>query len=108
MAAYKDKGKGTWYVSFYYQNWKGERERKLKRGFGTKREALEWELEFKKNRSTDLDMTFESFVDIYGNDMRPRLKQNTWLTKDHIIREKLLPAFRTKKMCEIRPADVIQ
>ena len=29
MPAYKDPAKGTWYVSFYYVNWKGERERKL-------------------------------------------------------------------------------
>ena len=46
MPAYKDNAKGTWYVSFYFQNWKGERERKLKRGFRTKKEALEWEREF--------------------------------------------------------------
>ena len=30
MPAYKDKEKGTWYASFYYENWKGGRERKLK------------------------------------------------------------------------------
>ena len=32
MAAYKDKS-GKWYVSVYYDNWKGERDRKVKRGF---------------------------------------------------------------------------
>lgn len=39
MPIYKDKVKGTWYVSCYYENWKGETERKMKRGFRTKKEA---------------------------------------------------------------------
>ena len=40
MAVYKDKN-GTWYVSARYTNWKGEADRKVKRGFQTKREAAE-------------------------------------------------------------------
>lgn len=32
MPAYKDKAKGTWYVSFYYENWTGKKEKKMKRG----------------------------------------------------------------------------
>ncbi len=107
MAAYKDKNKGTWYVSFYYRNWMGEHERKLKRGFATKREALEWELEFKKVKGSDLDMTFESFVQIYTADIQRRIKENTWQTKEHIIRSKLLPYFGKRKMCEIMPKEII-
>ena len=108
MAAYKDKGTNTWYTSFYYENWKGERKRKLKRGFVTKREALEWEREFQKQKSADLGMTFESFVEIYTKDMKSRIKDYTWETKRHIIEKKLIPAFGKKKMSEIKPADVIQ
>lgn len=33
MPAYKDKERGTWYASFYYTDWKGERKLKKKRGF---------------------------------------------------------------------------
>ena len=43
MPAYKDKEKGTWYASFYYEDWTGKKVKKMKRGFPTKREALEWE-----------------------------------------------------------------
>ena len=46
MPAYKDKAKGTWYASFYFENWTGKKEKKMKRGFKTKREALEWERTF--------------------------------------------------------------
>ena len=46
MPAYKDKKTGKWYASFYYANWKGVREKKMKRGFETKKAALDWEREF--------------------------------------------------------------
>ena len=36
MAVYKDKQRGTWYVSVYYTNWMGESDRKVKRGFKTR------------------------------------------------------------------------
>ena len=36
----------TWYASFYFENWTGKKEKKMKRGFKTKREALEWERTF--------------------------------------------------------------
>jgi integrase len=108
MAAYKDKAKNTWYTSFYYENWKGERKRKLKRGFATKKEALEWERNFQQQKSVDLDMTFESFVEIYRKDKEGRLKEYSWQTKSSIIDKKLLPAFGKKKMSEILPSDIIQ
>ncbi len=41
MAAYKDTERGTWYVSFHYYDWTGKNKRKLKRGFKTRKEALE-------------------------------------------------------------------
>lgn len=108
MPAYKDPAKGTWYVSFYYVNWKGERERKLKRGFSTKRDALEFEREFLQQKTADLTMTFEAFVKIYIEDMKNRIRQHTWKTKTSIIEGKLLPYFKDKKMSEITPKDVIQ
>ena len=85
MPAYKDKAKGTWYASFYFENWTGKKEKKMKRGFKTKREALEWERTFLQQQTADLDMTFESFVALYAADMKGRIKENTWGTKEHIL-----------------------
>jgi integrase len=107
MPAYKDDSKGTWYVSFYFQNWKGERERKLKRGFRTKKEALEWEREFLQKQAADMDMTFAAFVELYSRDMKSRLRLNTWQTKENIIQNKLLPYFGNKGMSEISAKDII-
>ena len=108
MAAYKDEQRGTWYVSFHYYDWTGKNCRKVKRGFKTKREATEWERYFRMKEAADLDMTFEEFVQAYTRDMKPKLKHNTWLTKEHILRTKLLPYFKDKKMRDIRPKDSIQ
>ena len=73
MAAFKNKDNGTWYVQFRYTDWKGERQQKLKRGFATKREALEWEREFLMEKQADVNMTFESFVALYERDIKPKL-----------------------------------
>jgi len=53
-------------------------------------------------------MLFKDFVEVYAEDMKPRLKYNTWLTKEHIIKTKLLPYFGNKKMNEIKAADVVR
>lgn len=86
MAAFKNKDNGTWYVQFRYTDWRGERQQKLKRGFPTKKAALAWEREFLMKKQADLNMTLESFVELYTQDVKPKLKLNTWLTKESIIK----------------------
>ena len=90
-----------------YKDWKGERKQKCQRGFGTKREAQEWERQFLLQKTADIDMTLESFCELYEKDIRPRLKENTWLTKEHIIRCKIIPYLGKKKLSEITARDVI-
>lgn len=107
MSAYKDKKTGTWYAFFYYRNWQGENKGKTKRGFATKRAALQWQQVFLQKSSANLDMNFSAFVEIYTNDMKGRLKLNTWMTKQTIIDHKILPYFKDKKINEIKPADII-
>ena len=107
MPAYKDKAKGTWYVICWFKDWQGERKQKCKRGFLTKREAQEWERTFLQQASADMDMTFAAFTELYEKDIKPRLKENTWLTKEHIIKTKILPYFGQKAISEITTRDVI-
>ena len=52
-------------------------------------------------------MTFEAFMELYENDMRPRLKENTWLSKKHMIRTKLFATFGKKMLSEIETRDII-
>ena len=98
---------GTWYVMARYVNWKGERKQKCKRGFATKKEAQEWERMFQLQTSSDLDMSFEAFTELYIKDVKNRLKENTWLTKEHIIRTKILPYFGKLKISEISTKEII-
>ena len=107
MPVFKNEDNGTWYVMARYVNWKEERKQKCKRGFATKREAQEWERMFKLQTSSDLDMSFEAFTELYINDVKNRLKENTWLTKEHIIRTKILPYFGKLKISEISTKEII-
>lgn len=108
MPAYKDKKTGKWYASFYCTNWKGVREKKMKRGFETKKAALEWEREFLRQSTADLDMRFETFVELYVSDLKQRIRENTFITKENIIYKKILPFFKDKKMNTITAKDVIK
>ena len=106
MGAYKDKN-GTWYAQFRFTNWKGEADRKTKRGFATKKEALEWEREFLTQSAGNLEMTFEAFYELYKKNLQDRLKKNTWKMKTSVIESKILPYFKKKRMCDIKPRDIV-
>lgn len=80
MAVYKEEKTNTWRVIYRYTDWNGERKQSQKRGFKTKREAQAWEREQLNKMGSDLDMTFKSFVEHYTEDMRVRIKENTWTT----------------------------
>lgn len=75
MPVFKNEDNGTWYVMARYVNWKGERKQKCKRGFATKREAQEWERMFKLQTSSDLDMSFEAFTELYINDVKEPIER---------------------------------
>ncbi len=107
MAVYQDKEKGTWRVVFRYTDFTGERKQTQKRGFKTKREATAWEHEMMLQRGNKLDMTFESFYEIYSEYKRQRVKESTFETKSHIVQTKILPYFGKRKINEITVADVI-
>ncbi len=108
MPAYKDPTTGTWFVKFYSKDWKGENRQVKKRGFRTKKEALDFERNFKMKEECNLDMIFGEFFKLYTEDMQSRLKRNTWLTKEHIVRTKILPYFQDMKMNEITASDIMK
>ncbi len=108
MSAYKDKKTNKWYCFFYYKDFTGKNKGKTKRGFETKREALEWERNFKQTQSGNLEMPFKDFVKIYHEDIRSRIKLNTWLSKMHITDTKILPYFGEQSINKIKAADVIK
>lgn len=93
MPQYKNETTGKWYCSFYYSDWQGKRKKKKKEGFNTKREAKDWENEFIHKTSADCSMTFRSLVELYKEDIAPRIKPTTKASKEFMIDTKLLPFF---------------
>lgn len=107
MPVYKNDKNGTWYVMARYTDWRGERKQKCQRGFATKREAQEWERQFHLQKKANIDMTLESFCELFEKDIRPKIKENTWVTKENIIRSKIIPYLGKRKMSEITAKDII-
>ena len=105
MSAYKDTKQGTWYVSFRYIDWTGKKTQKLKRGFKTKKEALNYEKEFIRKTAADMKMEMESFIEVYFEDKRKELKENSIRNKQHMMEKHVVPYFGTRKMNEIAPAE---
>ena len=77
MAVYKDNATGTWRVIYRFTNWKGERKQTQKRGFATKREALDYERNYKIRQENNLDMTFGEFWKLYSENVKNYVKLNT-------------------------------
>lgn len=95
----KKNAKGLWDVQFYYKDWTGKSIKKHKRNFKTKKEATTWVNQFIMKQSCNLNMDFGSFWEIYRNDMKERLRENTLRSKDYIVELKILPYFG-KKICQ--------
>ncbi len=108
MPAYKDKERGTWYCQFYYKTWEGENKKKVKRGFSTKKEALEWENDFKCTANSNMDMKLKSFVEVYFHDKDGELKERSIRNKRYMINVHVIPYLGDNKMNEILPKDIIK
>lgn len=105
MPANKEKN-STWTVQCYYTDWTGTRKKKKKRGFETKKAALEWEREFLSRETANINMSIDSFSKLYLEDMQHRVRETTYRQKKYIIELKVLPYFGNKSLCSVTPSDV--
>ena len=108
MPVYKDGNNGTFYVQCYYRDARGSKRHKTKRGFSSEVEAAVWEGQFKSLNGGAMDMTFSEFVEVYASEVKPRIREHTWITKEYIINDKLVPFFGDMRMCDVRPIDVVR
>ncbi len=106
MPVYKDEKRGTWYCCFYYTNWQGEKKHKLKRGFAKQKDAKEYERAYLDPLQSNPQMTVESLINIYIKDMRNRLRLSTMSNKEHLLKTKVLPYFKSLKLGDIKPTTV--
>lgn len=93
MPVYKNEERNTWYCSFYYEDWQGNRKRKKKEGFKTQREAKAFERDFLNKSKADCTMTFKNLVELYLEDCKTRLKPTTLHIKECTINSRIAPYF---------------
>jgi len=108
MSVHKDPQTGKWEAHIWYRDSEGVRRRKHKRGFETKKGAETWSTDFKVASSYSNTMTLAQFTKVYEADRRPRLRLNTWLSKEYVIKNKILPYLGSKLLNSITPRDVMR
>jgi len=52
-------------------------------------------------------MTFGDFYKRYKEDVQPKVRENTWRSKEYVIDQKILPYFKDLVMREITPRDIL-
>lgn len=79
--AYKEKDTKKWTAQWFETNVRGEKKKRRKRGFETKREALEFERNKKLSDERSMDMKLSEFVEVYFTDKQNELKDRTMKIK---------------------------
>lgn len=105
MPAYKSE-RGTYYASFYYTDWMGQKHKKKKEGFRTKREALAYERSFIDQQTGAPNMSFDALYALYKKDCSLHLKKSTMLSKFAMIDKHILPSFEHLPVSSITPAAI--
>lgn len=108
MPVYKNEDKNTWYASFYYTDWQGNRKKKKKEGFPRKKDAQEFERKFLLQQSGSCEMAFGEMTELYLADCKTRQKPTSYYTKENMINNLILPYFKDMPVKDITAVSVRQ
>lgn len=106
--AYKEKDTKKWTAQWFETTAKGEKKKRRKRGFETKKEALDFERQKKLNSSRSMNMQLSEFMEVYFEDKKNELKDRTIKNKRYIMEQHIIPYYGKKMMSEITASQVIQ
>ena len=106
--AYNEKDTKKWTAQWFETNARGEKKKRRKRGFETKREALEYERQKKLNNSRSMDMKLSEFMEVYFEDNQNELKERTMKNKRYMMEQHIVPYFGNQMMSEITAGQIIQ
>lgn len=105
MPAYKDGDK--WFAQFYYTDFDGVKKRKKKRGFNTKKEALEYErIMITKMDGSNANLTLSDLCDLFLEDRQMRVKPTTYSNYEGYIENRIKPYFKDRLAVDIKPIDI--
>ena len=80
-------------VQFRVKDAMGNCKKSTKRGFKRKSDAKKWLNEYELKKSENLSMKFSDYVDVYLEDLQPRLRKTTYETKRTYLRVHITPFF---------------
>ena len=101
MPVYYNEDKKTWYAMFYAKDYKGVNKKYKKTGFKKKKEAQEYEYEFKKKIAKSVNMSFQSLYELYFEDYSKRHKPTAINTVENFFRLHILPFFSNVEISKI-------
>lgn len=108
MPAYFDEKKKTWYVKFRYRDFTGKLKDTTKRGFKRKKDAQQYEINFKMAHSGDFsDLPFSMLAERYLQHQKNVVRKTTFKTTTEIINKYILPFFGDMKMSKISVREII-
>ncbi len=109
MSVYKKisekTSKVSWFTSFYYIDWQGNRRQKKKEGFTTRKEALEYERDFLQNHTTTPNILFKNLCRAYVEYKKNHVKAYTLINIERAAR-RLNLYFGDMNISDITPAHV--
>lgn len=103
MAVYQEKDKRTWRCVFKYKDWTGRVHITTKRGFARKKDALQYEADFKNRASNQADITLGALAEKYLSDYKVNKKRSSYLTTSARIHHHILPYFANTNITDITP-----
>ena len=106
--AYREKDTKKWTAQWFETNVMGEKKKRRKRGFETRREALEFERSKKLSNERSMDMKLSDFIEIYFSDKQNDLKDRTIKNKRYMMQQHIVPYFGNQMMSEIKASQIIQ
>lgn len=106
--AYREKDTKKWTAQWFETNVMGEKKKRRKRGFETKREALEFERSKKLSNERSMDMRLSDFIEIYFSDKQNELKDRTIKNKRYMMQQHIIPYFGNQMMSEIKASQIMQ
>ena len=106
MGQYRDNKRNTWFAKFSYRDQSGKKKQKMKRGFLRKKDAAEYERQFRERFEGSTEMSFCALVRLYLEDRRINVKYSTYQNKLSRIERWLVPFFGERLIADITPGDV--
>ena len=91
MSVYYDKEQKSWYCKFRYRDWCGNSRSTTKRGFERKKDALEYERDFRAQSQSKPTITVSAMADEYLTDYELHHKANSYRSVRKNINMYILP-----------------